>query len=884
MYGYKFFECIPINKGINMSTVRKTILLYISNQTIYLTDLDLKNSLISYINSQNSSITDEVFLSNLISYINTLSFNDNNFKNNLLDLITTEQNNISLSITKKSVIDFINSTYNVNLNPATILISPPTSIIDNSYNTSIVVTDITNFPETSTKIVKYNRTDIATVLNQKYINFSLSNFTLLSQLIPFINTEYNINIVSTDYTDTTLPPVSTVSPYISRKVTLAINQNSYFYTGFYGIELNPLADTYIPANTTFSNFYIYIAGYSLSDIKKSLIAIDHTGVLIPTFGFLSNATVIETFTVVNVIQLSDKIVFNGTFNLTALISSNLVVITASSITIDLNGSIILFNSSPLFVNQSSQYYPVIPINLYCYALDLLPANTNKSVIRFTLDGIQDLSFSINLNYNPEFIRITDTGLIYSISRVALALNPYTNQTTNLVRIDRFLSTGFIDNTFTTVYISPLTVIDISPLDNNGLYVFVQPLDGLGPNSTIPLVNGVSIIPHNSQFKSLGTWEPIIHILEDGTYDTNYIQSIEPVSYTTVYDYTANKINVGNKLLFSDTSGVTLFTYKQNQITLLEFIQPIRFDRYGNIVYYSGNEYNNLFNWGNLEKLIQNEDNSIVGYGNVITLSESNNVTNQSVCLYNKDGTPNTILYSVPQTIGLQLSINSIFSFNKTITTANQLPINQPINLNSEVTGILNPVNGGLGISNPIGYLKGNGLNPVITLKQIPYSDISGLTDLITQNEANVLNQAKTYTDSSINNLNNVAQAITALNLGTAATHAATDFATPTTVSSAITSLNLGTAATHAATDFDSAGSAANAISTAETFTTNAITSLNLGTAATHAATDFTTPTTVSSAITSLNLGTAATHAATDFATINSVCTDSNVIIANRVFG
>ena len=65
-----------------MSTVRKTILLYISNQTIYLTDSDLKNSLILYIKSQSRSITDEVFLSNLISYINILSFTDNNFKNN----------------------------------------------------------------------------------------------------------------------------------------------------------------------------------------------------------------------------------------------------------------------------------------------------------------------------------------------------------------------------------------------------------------------------------------------------------------------------------------------------------------------------------------------------------------------------------------------------------------------------------------------------------------------------------------------------------------------------------------------------------------------------------------------------------------------------------
>jgi len=312
-----------------------------------------------------------------------------------------------------------------------------------------------------------------------------------------------------------------------------------------------------------------------------LIAIDHTGLIISTFGFLSNATVIETFIINNIIQLSDRIVFNGTFNLTALISSTLSIITASSITVDLNGSIISFNSSPLFVNRSNYYYQIIPVNLYCYALDLIPDNLNKSVIRFTLDGIQDLSFTINVNYQPRFIRITDSGLIYTISNVTSGLNPYTNLVTNLVRIDRFLSTGLVDNSFTTVYISPLTVIDISPLDNNGLYIFVQPLDGLGPNTTIPLVNGISNIPHNPQFKSLGTWEPIIHILEDGTYDSNYIQSIEPVLYTSIYDYTANQINIGDKVLFSDNEGVTLFTYKQNEITRLEFIQPIRFDSYGN---------------------------------------------------------------------------------------------------------------------------------------------------------------------------------------------------------------------------------------------------------------------------------------------------------------
>ena len=67
----------------------------------------------------------------------------------------------------------------------------------------------------------------------------------------------------------------------------------------------------------------------------------------------------------------------------------------------------------------------------------------------------------------------------------------------------------------------------------------------------------------------------------------------------------------------------------------------------------------------------------------------------------------------------------LFLFWKSVTTA-VVGDSTSTGATQAITGIIPVINGGTGVSNLTGYLKGNGTNPLTAVTKIPYSDITGV--------------------------------------------------------------------------------------------------------------------------------------------------------------
>jgi hypothetical protein len=575
---------------------------------------------------------------------------------------------------KMRLIDYLRTKFTVALSPGHIEFGDPAPALDPQrpwYNTQVTVEPLGGSPYSGPRTIYYQRQDIVPVLTAAPIAFETVGLTLLSELIPLINAQYGLDLTSDDYYDTPLPPPTPEAPYASRKVTVAIKPTSYFYLGTLDLELNPEVFT-APAEGPYAfEYYAYLEGYPAAQSPNALIAVDSTGTPKSQFEFLSNASNITAFTVEEMIPTGDTIVLNGEFNLEAVLSDTLVPVVAKSLTLDFDGRILDYSAAPRFRRSpTAAATPLIFGEDHIYTVDPEAATPAQSVLRWTLAGVLDAGYSVEIDYIPAFIRLSPTGKLYTVSGVYTGPDVYNNNVaTPQQRIDRWLPTGARDNTFLPVYVknsvlgaTPDPVVDLAPNDPLGVYFLVnpgpQPMVGRG----VPVLNNVPVVSVNSQHLATVGWNPVGRFMSDGQYDLAFNQSLLGAP-DALYDAVQGTLTVGGRYLYADANGVQFLTYRANPITLMLHHQVIQFTPTGQQVYVSGKDYVESYEWVSLRGTQNQVNGDLLAWGEYFPVPVGAMPSVQPreiIALYRPDGGPKQLLWLVTQPSQFTLTVKTAF--------------------------------------------------------------------------------------------------------------------------------------------------------------------------------------------------------------------------------
>lgn len=544
---------------------------------------------------------------------------DNNLQPNLVPPLN-QQPPTPPNIHVDYLFDLINDINQTQLQPLDFIIGNPYPYIGVSYtaNTSIAVSPLPMTGYTGSFVFNYPRIDISTVFEQQKGTINLQNATKLSDIISQLNAIYGTDLQPTDYIDTVLPVVNTAYPNLPLVVTIATVPESIKYIGTYDYVLNY---TQVAQSQPIDARRMIVLYEGLAP-SGSAYKYDMDGVMDTSFVFLQNATAIQTFSVSNSYYRNDGTIYlAGSFALTATVAGIAATGTYVGLLIDQTGSIVQTFTTPLYsfpatstqyTNRNVEYiYSVNPDN---------PIFTGIS--RCNSLGITDTSFTNQLPYIPTMLRITDTGNIYAVSNWFNGPDPYNTGTNALmIRIDRLLPSGSIDLAFMPVFIKisnttivgVISVIDIKENQNGNIAILVNSTLGYNYGNPTIVVNGVSLVPVDSNGNSVSTWLPVISLLNNGMLVQPLPNSLNVFSSTAISTNTAAISSDKDILLYSGNDFIFL-SYKNNPFTQIAGYQLNKYDNDGTLCTYNPQTYINFPVYSTLYKMDGYADGTVVMSG------------------------------------------------------------------------------------------------------------------------------------------------------------------------------------------------------------------------------------------------------------------------------
>lgn len=576
----------------------------------------------------------------------------------------------ALDLTKSPeeiLMDEINFKNNTNLLYSKFVFSTPTpaTLAGENVNTMVTLVPVAATGYYGSKDIYYKRIDLAQALAAPTGMINPANFTMLSDLIPQINTTFGIVLKSSDYVDVPLPVYSSLDSVVTPTVLITAPASSLLFTGSYNLPLGPVLPA-APADGESYAYYIWVSGYPLFDSTgfsnhaKMITSVMADGSPNYGFTFLKNVVgVITQLDIQEVFSTNDgRLILNGNFNFKATLSNNLpgetTIIQGQSLVFDLQGAVVSFGANRLFNEVAGQQYAEtkpFALNKTKYCTATQTEANSFGVYKYSDTGIEDTSFDISFFTNiPSILSVCDDGKLYVVSdRVA---GP---DGTPVKYIDRLNENGTIDNSFNRVTFGSvnglelLPIVQLLPITGNGFAILIDPLYGTSVNSVLPTINGTPLAPQGQS--SNYAWNPILRFSQNGTLDplfkselkNNLDRSIYWENQTTLED-TINPI-----IYNSDVIG--FMTFKQNQITGFGHNQPITFDKFGNLELLDGKIYSEQYHWYDVWNVINQPNGSFVAYGTMLEkLPTGGWATAVINCLatYNSNSSVNKLIFRAPK--------------------------------------------------------------------------------------------------------------------------------------------------------------------------------------------------------------------------------------------
>lgn len=131
------------------------------------------------------------------------------------------------------LLDQINHDNASSLTLALISFGLPTAATGSNPNpdTNITVSSQAGSGYSGDVTVGYNRVDLSTIPGSRNTIYSIGNAANVSDMIPEVNTAYQINLTSADYTDAPLPTFTGGIPNESHPFQIAATADSVVYEG-----------------------------------------------------------------------------------------------------------------------------------------------------------------------------------------------------------------------------------------------------------------------------------------------------------------------------------------------------------------------------------------------------------------------------------------------------------------------------------------------------------------------------------------------------------------------------------------------------------------------------------------------------------------------------
>lgn len=483
----------------------------------------------------------------------------------------------------------------------------PATLTFSTVNTKVTLTPKVSSGFYNSRDIYYERLDLAQILHNQTVEIIVTTETLLSQLIPQINTLFGINLTSDDYNDTAIPAVV---PGVEHSVVVQAKATSYLFIGTVNLVLGEKV-TPVDESGYSRNIFIVTDSDEPSVYENKLVVLNSDHVESDNFVPMRNATNITKFRIDKLLTLSNKDVYlGGEFEFSAALGVNpLAAIDCSSIILSPTGAVKSAHAGLLFG-------PGV-LNLYgqnrgvdkTYVVDptgLIGVNANN-LYRYDNAGTLESYGAIGIAYTPTLIRLCDDGKLYTVSPeyvAPLASDPMTSA--KHIRIDRLNTDGTLDGTFSTVYIRSTGVADVTPvmdllpLNSAGAYVVLKTIHGASSGGSTPIVNDVPFVSGLDPIDC--SFNPVFKFNQDGTYSTffkNLLLNNDPSS-VVIDDVT---MKVGDSVLSYGENKVAFLTKRVNTLTGYTHRAPVSFTAAGAIVNIAPARLSNDIRWINADRIV-----------------------------------------------------------------------------------------------------------------------------------------------------------------------------------------------------------------------------------------------------------------------------------------
>lgn len=546
---------------------------------------------------------------------------------------------------KEILLDYINQENNSDLLLDDFVFDTPQSITvtASGKNTKIKL----SAKETSTyygfREIFYKRLNFSDIFNNEKTPLINKTALKLSELIPNINNLYGINLTEDDYIEADVPLFDYSDPDKTRIVTISSKPDSILFTGSYDFVLNSKIAVPIDDGNISRIFYIHQTGYSSIDYKKTILSITNIGTVNENFSLLSNAITVPTFNVSRMLLKNNgEIVLLGDFTLTYTdsnqISNNVI---AKTLLLNDDGSVKSHYIDFLYNQNLEINYIENSLVEFKYVIDPTLNLSANHVYRYSEDGLLDTTYeTTGIGYAPVIITLCNDGRLYTVSPIV----------DKEYRIDRLLPNGELDSTFTTIFVSgiginnPLTVTQIKPVYNNGLWLLLYPAYGVNINSISCKINGVAIVPEG--ITAAFAWNPILKFQENGSWNKIFSNLLTNNNDKSIYLTSGSTLKPVDTVLVGDENNITFFTYKSNPVTGFDHKQPITFDYGGKLLPLNGIDYQNQFRWVDCKEVFSQYNNQTIAYGTMILPLTSGGYSEISSCIarYSHNGTSLSLIF------------------------------------------------------------------------------------------------------------------------------------------------------------------------------------------------------------------------------------------------
>lgn len=570
----------------------------------------------------------------------------------------------------------INVENNTELLASDFVFSAPTAatLVYSDVNTQVTITPKVTSGYFGSRTIYYKRMDINQILSNDQVEILTTTETLLSHIVPQINTKYGINLTTADYIDAPLPSINPAEPDAPLSVIVAIKPTSYLFTGTSSLVLgHKVFDT--DETGTHRNYYVVTDTGADAIYTNKLLAFDSTFTLSQAFNVFRNAINITKFRIDNVIVLgTTDICLIGEFGFDAAVgSSPLQTHDVKTVFISNTGNIKSVSTNALFGGAGITNQVTNRNINKVYLLDknnTLSLNTN-CVYRFGLDGVLEGSYNpLGLTYVPALIRVDDLGRLYTVSSQLNSTSPVSVSTPHKhIRIDRFTPLGVIDPTFNTVVITSTgtadvtPVIDVRPFQQLGAWVLLKPIHSTGTNSDSPLINLLPLVPGGTATD--GSFNPLFRINNDGGYYQNFkplLLNNEPSSvFIDDVSIVTDSFSING-----NNNGAAYITNRVNPITGYTHKAPVSYKANGVQVRVINNLLVDEIRWENIKEVVPLTNGNFIVSGNgrvKMTSGGWSNAFDRAV-LFNKDSQVIRTIYTAMSTsvVTIQhLKVNEIAS-------------------------------------------------------------------------------------------------------------------------------------------------------------------------------------------------------------------------------